>query len=293
MRNKDYLISWPSFPYLKTADQLDAYLAERPKGHKYYYHYTSLGAINGILENGFCISCVDRFNDSVEKSVFSDHAKKYYSLCFSTGEQENLALWYLYSGVGGNGGRMQFTYNSVEKLLKSTCRLVEYNYVKHKTLREIAVLNEDNAILRFEEVVYADRSKKNRGMDLKYNTMTNHGNVSEAEWKTFVSRHRGFQKRQIWYHEKETRLLIELTDDLYSKLDPNKTYAVILEIPPAVMRYVKIRFAPNIPSLDDADITEQPNIAALRSQPNKLQLSEHAGMVEINPCRNCTKHKSK
>ena len=282
-------MEWSMFPYLKTADQLEHYLAERLSGHRYYYHYAGLGAINGILGGGFCISSVDRFNDHIEKRMFSGREKKYYSPCFSTGEQENLALWYLYSGVGGNGGRLQFTYNSVSKLLQSKFRLVEYDYGTHNVLREVAVLTEESAAFSLEDVLYADKSKKNGNMDIKYNTMTNRGNVSQEEWGKFVDRHKGFQKRQIWYYEKETRLMIELSDALYQALDTSKTYAVILTIPNEVMRYVKVRFAPNIGSLEDPLITQYPKIWALRAASGKLQLSEHAGTVSIDPCRYCTK----
>jgi hypothetical protein len=68
--------AWSSFPHIETAEELEEYLTIRPKGHSGYYHYTSLAAINGILNDGFCISSVDRFNDTTEKDIFKGKEKK-------------------------------------------------------------------------------------------------------------------------------------------------------------------------------------------------------------------------
>ena len=283
--------AWSSFPHIETAEELEEYLKIRPRGHSGYYHYTSLAAINGILNDGFCISSVDRFNDVTEKDIFKGQEKKYYSLCFSTGVQENLALWYLYSGPGGKGGRLQFTYNSVQKLLHSTFKLVEYDYDRHTVIQEIATLTEENASVCLGDVMYADPAKrKPQFMDMKYNTMTNRETFSVDQWESFKAKHRGFQKAQIWYYEKETRILVELSDALYNTLDSTKSYGVILKIPPEVLRYTKVRFAPNIHSLDAKEIDDCPNIKELRKYKSRLQLSDHQGRVEIDLCKNCRRH---
>lgn len=280
--------AWSSFPHIETAEELEEYLKIRPRGHSGYYHYTSLAAINGILNDGFCISSVDRFNDVTEKDIFKGKEKKYYSLCFSTGVQENLALWYLYSGPGGKGGRLQFTYNSVQKLLCSTFKLVEYDYDRHTVIQEIATLTEENASVCLGDVMYADPAKRNpKFMNMKYNTMTNRETFSVKQWESFKAKRRGFQKAQIWYYEKETRVLIELSDALYKTLDSTKSYGVILKLPKEVLRYVKVRFAPNIHSLDAKEIDDYPHIKELRKYKSRLQLSDHQGRVEIDLCKNC------
>ena len=198
MKKDRPITAWSSFPYLETAQELEQYLEIRPRGHSGYYHYTSLAAINAILQDGFCISSIDRFNDQTEKDAFTGLEKKYYSLCFSTGVQENLALWYLYSGVSGKGGRLQFTYNSIQKLLQATFKLVEYDYVGYKTVREIATLTEDNAVIKLSDVMYADPSNRKSGfMDMKYNTMTNRETFSVSERGSFKAKHKGFPKSPI------------------------------------------------------------------------------------------------
>ena len=282
------ITAWSSFPHLETALELEKYLEVRPRGHSGYYHYTSLDAIESILQNGFCLSSIDRFNDKAERAAFKNVEKKYYSLCFSTGVQENLALWYLYSGVDGKGGRLQFTYNSIQKMLQGSFKLVEYDYDRHVTIREIVTLTEENASFKFGDVIYADPSKRKSGyVDMKYNTMTNRENFSVNQWEIFKAEHRGFQKTQIWYYEKETRLLIELSDTIYESLDLTKSYCVILKLSEEVMRYTKVRFAPNIESLKAQEIDQYPNIVKLKKYRYSLQLSDHKGQVNINLCRNC------
>ena len=101
MIKQDYK-EWKCFPYLKNANELEEYFNARISGHKEFFHYTTLKAINSILQNKyFCISSVDRFNDKKDREQFgdSDEQKKYYSLCFTSGVNENLSLWYLYSGI--------------------------------------------------------------------------------------------------------------------------------------------------------------------------------------------------
>jgi len=63
-------------------------------------------------------------------------------------------------------------------------------------------------------------------VDLKYDTMTNHGNVSVEEYEKYKNHHLGFNKSLIWYYEK-TRLLIKLIGDVGKLIDPNIEYAVL------------------------------------------------------------------
>ena len=136
--------------------------------------------------------------------------------------------------------------------------------------------------------MYADPAKRNpKFMNMKYNTMTNRETFSVKQWESFKAKRRGFQKAQIWYYEKETRVLIELSDALYKTLDSTKSYGVILKLPKEVLRYVKVRFAPNIHSLDAKEIDDYPHIKELRKYKSRLQLSDHQGRVEIDLCKNC------
>lgn len=66
------------------------------------------------------ISCVAGFNDTCDSEQFGEAQKYYYSLCFSTGIHENLALWYLYAGIGGQGVRISLTKTQIKKLIEES-----------------------------------------------------------------------------------------------------------------------------------------------------------------------------
>ena len=123
---------WSYFPKLQTANEIKLYFDVRTQGHKEFFHYTSLKAINAILSSKTIrISSTNRFNDEKDRNQFGNigEQKKYFSLCFTSGSNENLSLWYLYSGVDGKGGRIGLTYDKLVKLIEGGCfYLTEYEH---------------------------------------------------------------------------------------------------------------------------------------------------------------------
>lgn len=281
---------WSWFSNIKTADELKEYFDERTKGHKEFLHYTSLGAINAILKsNTFRISSSDRFNDKKDSKQFGNIAeqKKHYSLCFSSGSNENLSLWYLYSGVDGKGGRIGFTYSKINKMIKDgEFYLTEYDYDSNKSLGTKILLKEnENMILTFRDVLYSRCAKNSAYADLKYNTMTNHGKVKVSEYKKYKAGHIGFNKSLVWYYEKESRLLIKLISDAAEMIDPNKDYAVLWKMPENLFKQMKIVLAPEIE--DKAEIENYEHIKDFIFNSSKVCLSENAGNVKMNICSKC------
>ena len=117
----DKKIQWNYFSKIETAEDLSSYFDSRTQGHSYFYHYTSLGAINAILSNRtFRISNVKRFNDKKDSEQFGENKDVFFSMCFSTGQNENLSLWYLYSGIHGNGGRIRISQATIKKILENS-----------------------------------------------------------------------------------------------------------------------------------------------------------------------------
>lgn len=110
------------------ADELETFMNNR--GHRYFYHYTTIENLNKILENEIIkLGRADELNDKLEfQNVESrDEIKKYFTTCFSTGTDGNIPLWYLYSGRDGKGVRIRFTENKVKKLVdKDGFKLVHF-----------------------------------------------------------------------------------------------------------------------------------------------------------------------
>ena len=77
-------LEWNQFGSIEDVPQLMEYLDGRQYKHERYFHYTSLGAINGILgTRTFWVSNVSKFNDRIDQKQF-DTPQFYFSLCFST-----------------------------------------------------------------------------------------------------------------------------------------------------------------------------------------------------------------
>lgn len=275
---------------MEQADELNEYFKERIKGHKYAFHYTSLKVIDIILESKtFRISSVNRFNDTIDKNQFGEEIdqKKHFSLCFSTGKNENLSLWYLYSGIDGKGGRIGFTYKRLKKMIDaSNFYLTEYDYDKNKSLGiQIPLKFGENATIKFQDVLYSRKTKGSKNVDLKYNTMTNYGKVSIEEFEKYKKINVGFDKGIVWYYEKESRLLIKLIGDAEKMIDQNKEYAILWKLTDEQIKNMAIMFAPEIS--DKSELKNYKNINDFIFTSSRTSLSDNAGNIKMNLCSRC------
>lgn len=279
-----------NFPRLQTADDLEKYFNIRTRGHKEFFHYTSLRAIDAILGGKTIrISSSDRFNDKKDKEQFGTllEQKRHYSLCFSTGSNENLSLWYLYSGINGKGGRISLTYKKLMQFIsEGEFYLTEYDYENNKGIGiKIPLKNSENMELILRDILYSHHARDGTCVDLKYNTMTNHGNVSVEEYEKYKSHHLGFNKSLIWYYEKESRLLIKLMGDAAKAIDQNKDYAVLWELTDNQIKHMKIMCAPEI--ADKSELDKYEHIKEFILKTSRTSLSENAGDIEMNICSKC------
>lgn len=251
---------WSDFPKLKDASELDYYIKNRPLSksdnapyagkrafaHSNFYHYTKLESINKILSgNSFLLSKIGSSNDPMEKMA----DENVYCLCFSTGINENLPLWYLYSGIDGKGGRLGFSAAKIYKLVESgSYKLVEEckeNAENKTNYKEVCDLNKNDIEVVLQDILYAKENE--RLCDLKYNTMTNH-KITVEEFEKFKENNKCFIKSLIWYYEKETRLAVKLKEPIINKLSKDREYKVKLSFDdlPEVKNNIKLTFAPQL-----------------------------------------------
>ena len=107
---------------LKNADDLENYIkyrAAKPGAeekyeenrayfHNNFYHYSKLKSITEILKSqSFLLSRCGCTNDPMENEI--KDKDRCFALCFSSGTDENIPMWYLYSGVEGQGGCLTMT----------------------------------------------------------------------------------------------------------------------------------------------------------------------------------------
>lgn len=288
---------WNSFSKLSTAEQLNEYFEHLNKKGKRYFHYTSLKALDAILETKeFIISNVKCFNDKKDSAQFGDEneQKRFFSLCFSRGTEENLPLWYMYSGVNGKGGRLCFTYNKIQKLISDKLdngelrfSLWEYDYDNHKKInKECDLQNDSNCRIKLHDVLYSRIEEKDNKKQarLKFNTMTNNGVIDAEQLEKYKDNNCGFNKGLIWFYEKEERLLIEINDETAKELDSNKQYAVICKLGD-IIKHAKITTAPEITGKDE--LKKYLNISKFIFDSSSVDLSEHHGEIEMRICDKC------
>lgn len=296
MEDKIDTKQWYSFPKLSTAEQLNEYFEHLNKKGKKYYHYTSLGAVDAILrDKQFVISNVQRFNDKIDAKQFGDEneQKRFFSLCFSRGTEENLSLWYMYSGVDGKGGRLCFTYDKIQKLISDKLdngelrfSLYEYDYKNHKIIGE-KIRDLHNGLdceIKLHDVLYYKFEEKGgeKKARLKFNTMTNNGAIDVAQFEKYKNDNCGFNKSLIWFYEKEERLLIEIKQEV--KIDPDEQYVVICKLDD-IIKHAKITTAPEIN--DKEELKEYTSICSFIFDSSSVNLSEHHGDIEMKICDKC------
>lgn len=282
---------WNEFPDLRTCEDLTDYFEDRALTHKEYCHYTKVATIERILESrSLRLSCVEDFNDKCDKKQFGNEQeqKYYYSLCFSTGSTENLSLWYLYSGVDGHGGRISFTKARIKKMIHSSqYYLYEIDGKSKAEIKEVMPLKENDTMkLCFRDVIYSQYQGKN--VRLKYNTMTNNDFLSE-EFKKYKTENAGIFKNLVWYYEKETRLLVELTGKAREAIDTGKKYAVKMSFPEDFEdKWLKIKFAPEVnDGIYFKIIRTNKKIYNFLKNTSNVKLSDNAGEVEMKLCEKC------
>ncbi len=239
---------WEQFTELKTCENLIDYFKNRAFTHGKYCHYTSLKIIEEILsKKQFFLSCVNRFNDSNDSSQFGDknNQKYFYSLCFSTGATENLALWYLYGGIKGKGGRIRFSSKKLQTIIKeSKFELSKVGKTTKKPYgKRVLLENGVDIKINFHDVIYYENQRDK--VRVKYNTMVN--KLENSDYNAFALQNGGFSKDIIWYYEKETRLLIELIGKTKTFVENDNSYVIIMKLPKNFnYKWMHVDLAPQI-----------------------------------------------
>ena len=288
---------WSQFGNLRTCEDLEEYIKGREQNHTGYFHYTNINAIDSILMNNeFWLSHYRTFNDRADQEQFKSLGC--FSICFSTGKNENLPLWYFYSGLDGLGGRIEFTKAGIKNLIHDSkfylVKMVNKGQYDIKT----ELVESQNMNIIFRDVIYSSPPiDDNENYSLKYNTMTNYF-ISKQEFERYRVNHIGFNKSLFWYYEKETRLLVQLNAELENLLheDENNitSYKVVLRFDDKILKNIKIRLAPNFADEDKTtELKDKKGFQKWIRMTSKLQLSEYHGTVLFNFCSRCEKKRGK
>lgn len=280
-------ISMVKLKEITTAKEINTMLEEKAFMHTYYYHYSDIKGISGILKSKkLWISSMCFSNDMMENNRFDDDTYLYFQFCFSTGTTENLPLWFLYSGINGKGARLILTKKEIKKLCDFDNMQMElFNVINGKREK---LINGKNCRVEFKDILY--HKKENQSYRLKYNTQVKN-DFSPFEMSEVEKKNKAFLKDIIWFYEKETRILIKVDKSIIDKTlfkDAKESpYRIELSIPDDCYKNIQFSLSPvydgsNIKEIDE--ILYSKGVIQLHSA--KI-LSEYAGQIKIDLCKKC------
>lgn len=85
-----------------------------------FWHYTKLSTVESILENRcFHVSSFANMNDLDEADLHWKNRGDVFALCFCNSNTEKIPMWYLYSGIDGNGAALGLTPAAMLSFLSS------------------------------------------------------------------------------------------------------------------------------------------------------------------------------
>ncbi|HPW52786.1 MAG TPA: hypothetical protein PK631_00270 [Erysipelotrichaceae bacterium] len=176
-------------------------------GSRGFYYYTTLDTFSKIFDNKeIWIRNVSNMNDRKEFVLDPqlEKEKKFYHLfCFSNSDVESIPMWYMYSGISGNGVRIKFTSLLVKEIINN-CKL----YTPAGDL-----LCKDDYEVKAGWVYYRYR-------DGYYKL--NNKSYTVCDWNKSFYKDNMFVKSHHWLYEKEFRIVIKnrLDEEFdYLKLD--------------------------------------------------------------------------
>lgn len=85
-----------------------------------FWHYTQLQTVDKILKNGtFRLGSLAEMNDKNEEELYPTDKAYIHTLCFCNSNTEKIPMWYLYSGISGNGAAIGITPSAMLNFIRS------------------------------------------------------------------------------------------------------------------------------------------------------------------------------
>jgi hypothetical protein len=176
-------------------------LNEVEKANSGFYYFTTLRTAERILsgdkENYILVSPISRMNDLHERELHATTGTNVFGLCFCNSDMDNIPMWYLYSGISGQGARIGITAKRMHSLLESIKSIyaVENNQIGQKL--ELGIDFE----LEYGWIYYrnADKLVKYRN---QYYTLAD--SLTEFEQDNYLV------KDMEWNYEKEFRIVFHI-----------------------------------------------------------------------------------
>ena len=189
-----------------------------------FWYYTRLHTADRILDGGkFHVSNFREMNDTGEAERHQDKQDFLHALCFCNSNSEKIPMWYLYSGISGNGASLGFTPSKMMTFLRQI-KTVE-------TPKGEKLYCERDFDMQFGWIYYRKTNERGR---ILYRQ-----NWYEVDDPVGFESDNYFIKDYPWEYEREFRIVfINKTSTPYPYL--------VLHIPEELLAAVKIKLAPEI-----------------------------------------------
>ena len=208
-----------------------------------FWHYTDMQATLSIAENlELWFGKMSNCNDIIETELHKADADFIHIVSFCNSNTEQIPLWYLYSGLKGDGAALRLTPATMIKFLDSL---------------ETVKTSEGNTLHRGKDfdlfygwVYYIKHSDNCEKFSVKYKGEWN----GYDDWNTFIDNNY-FVKDYPWEYEKEFRIVIK-----------NKTktsYDRIIAKLPSVKRGIDVKCAPGAENIESLQI----NVGGVHNKP--------------------------
>lgn len=207
------------------------FLKVNGRSHRSFYHYTDLRSVIGMIKNNkFHLSNGNKMNDHDEtKRGSADVWKHIYLASFNFGDNENMALWGLYSIPWETGVRLEIPGKTMRAWIDGLKHKSPLYVVGKDSLGSFTYDLIDNPYHTvLTDVVYADNQglKKDSSTNLQNPLILKHNSgkleaPADMDCKPGMS---GFIKNEAWSYEQEVRIRIDTYEPLINKQD-NKSIA--------------------------------------------------------------------
>ena len=254
------------FGQLSTMEELKEFLETKGKGHKWYFHYTPLDTLQKMLGGRkLHLTRMDKLNDARECNAAVNRKKLVYVASFSFGTAESMAMWSMYGAPYKSGIRLTIPGRAITKLLKDFEK--DPVVCSAKTGKRFSC--KGTPVLKIMDVVYAHPFSLER---CREKLLRKQGKFvvdakNDPELAFYV-------KNEIWLSENETRIVLELENEL-----PGNEETIAIDFGSAVDELE----VTGSPCLDPNELKRQ----LKNFEEGKIHRSIAYNQVYFNACEDC------
>jgi len=226
------------FKDIETPTDLVSFLKKKGGNHNYYYHYTNLDSFQKIINSGYWhISNGLKMNDQQETQK-GDYKRweKLFMASFVYGEDENMAMWGLYSLPWTSAVRIMISKEAMKKWISETSKIYGVKNINDNI--QYTEIVDSHFEIELTDVAYIGGKRLDANNRIQWNSDFFYTGakplMKNVSKNTEIT---GCLKNQAWQYENETRIRIETQ----KHIDESQ---IAIKVPAYVINDIKIMKGP-------------------------------------------------